>query len=200
MTTDSDVLRRSRTDPAAFTEIFERHFVTIHRYLARRTGSGGADDLAAEVFTIAFSKRGSFDLERPDALPWLYGIAGNLLNASRRRHSRDIALLTKQPRPEATEPFERGVDASVDAARQVRRLDPMLRSLSPDDLSTLVLYAWEELTYAEIAEALGVPVGTVRSRLNRVRRRLREPTSDLVTSTGQNQTDSQEGVRDAGLR
>ncbi|WP_227996868.1 RNA polymerase sigma factor [Nocardia australiensis] len=192
---DNELIARSLTDPDAFAGIFDRHFGPIHRYLARRAGMDAADDLASDVFVVAFGRRTGFDLAYEQALPWLYGIAGNLLNSNRRRLHRDVALLARHPRPEGPLPFEDRVDATIDARREVRTLERRLRRLSQADLDTLLLYAWEDLSYPEIAEALQIPVGTVRSRLNRLRRKLREPEPDERTRTGRQQTEPGQGER-----
>src|ERR1700742_4297338 len=86
--TDADAIAASLRDPDAFVAIFERHFAAISRYLRRRVGAAVADELAGEVFTTGFALRARYDLDRADALPWLYGIAANLLRADRRRESR----------------------------------------------------------------------------------------------------------------
>ncbi|RDI18069.1 RNA polymerase sigma-70 factor (ECF subfamily) [Rhodococcus sp. AG1013] len=190
---DNELIARSLTDPDAFAGIFDRHFGTIHRYLARRAGSDAADDLASDVFVVAFGRRAGFDLAYEHALPWLYGIAGNVLHSNRRRLGRDIALLARHPRPDSSLPFEDRVDASIDARCEVRALERRLRRLSQADLDTLLLYAWGDLSYPEIAEALQIPTGTVRSRLNRLRRKLREPEPDELTTTGRQQTEPGQG-------
>lgn len=190
---DNELIARSLTDPDAFAAIFDRHFGRIHRYLARRAGADAADDLASDVFVVAFDRRAGFDLAYEHALPWLYGIAGNLLSSNRRRVHRDVALLARYPRSPGSTPFEDRVDASLDARREVRALQRRLRRLSQADLDTLLLYAWEDLSYPEIAEALQIPVGTVRSRLNRVRRRLREPVPDELARTVQQQIEPGQG-------
>src|SRR5680860_1824943 len=83
--TDADIIRQSLNDPQAFGEIFSRHLDAVHAYLVRRAGRGIADDLAGEVFRIAFERRRAFHLDRSSARPWLYGVAANIL----RRHQRD---------------------------------------------------------------------------------------------------------------
>lgn len=190
---DNELIARSLTDPDAFAGIFDRHFGTIHRYLARRAGVDAADDLASDVFTIAFGRRAGFDLDYEQALPWLYGIAGNLLHGNRRRLNRDVALLARHPRPDGPVPFQEQVDTALDARRELRALERRLRQLPRVDLDTLLLHAWEDLSYSEIAEALQIPVGTVRSRLNRVRRKLREPERDELARTGRQLTESRQG-------
>ena len=80
--TDAELMRHSATDPELFATIFERHFATIYRYLYRRVGASLADDLASQTFTEAFARRVRYDPQWPVALPWLYGIASNLLAAT----------------------------------------------------------------------------------------------------------------------
>jgi DNA-directed RNA polymerase specialized sigma24 family protein len=92
---DADVIAASIADPAQFGAIFERHFEPIHRYAARRLGADRADDVAARVFTIAFERRRRFDLTVPDARPWLYGIASNLVRSDRRAERRQFAALSR---------------------------------------------------------------------------------------------------------
>lgn len=172
---DRAILLESCAHPRRFEELFDRHFATIHRYLARRCGADAADDLASETFLVAYSKRTDFDPDRGQVLPWLYGIAANLLRNQQRKQVRDMTppavlyAIDTAPAPD---------DEAVSAAdARARYLDllPGLRALSADDLETVLLYAWEDLSYPEIAAALEVPVGTVRSRLNRVRRKLNDP-------------------------
>jgi len=88
--TDAAVIAASLKDPEAFVAIFERHFEPISRYLRRRLNRIAADELAADVFATAFSRRGAYDLERPSALPWLYGIAAKLLRSRRRIEEREL--------------------------------------------------------------------------------------------------------------
>lgn len=88
---DAEVVAASISEPERFSEIFERHFAVIHAYLARRIGSELADDLAAQVFTVAFERRRTFRPEAQSALPWLYGIATNLMRSHRRNERRLLA-------------------------------------------------------------------------------------------------------------
>ena len=72
---DADAIARSQDDPEIFAVIFDRYFVTVHRYLARWIGSQRADDLAAQAFTVAFAGRARYHDELGTARPWLLGIA-----------------------------------------------------------------------------------------------------------------------------
>jgi DNA-directed RNA polymerase specialized sigma24 family protein len=86
---DVDCLARSLSEPKAFEPIFDRHFVAVHRYLHRRAGRDLADELAAETFALAFVRRASCCASR-SALPWLYGIATNLLRRRWRTERRQL--------------------------------------------------------------------------------------------------------------
>jgi RNA polymerase sigma factor (sigma-70 family) len=170
---DGAVLARSVAEPQLFTIIFDRHYRAVYAYLSRRIGGTVADDLAAETFTRAFERRATYDTSAERALPWLLGIAVNLLAHHRRSEARRLRALAAATGPEA----ERFTDASagrVDAAAARGRLLAALEQLDDYDREALLLYAWAELKYGEIAHALGIPVGTVRSRLHRSRRKLRQ--------------------------
>src|SRR4051794_8951625 len=90
LVTDSTLISNSRSRPEQFAGIFDRHAATISRYLARRVGHAVADDLTAETFLVAFRQRDRYDAEQPDARPWLYGIASNLLRRSKRDEVRQL--------------------------------------------------------------------------------------------------------------
>jgi RNA polymerase sigma factor (sigma-70 family) len=171
--TDADVIVASRTEPAVFAEIYDRHAGAIVRYLVRRVGGDG-EELLGEVFRIAFERRASFDRSRPDAAPWLYGIAANLVAKHRRAAGRRARALARLDHDRPDDGVERVV-AIVDADRRWPGVAAMVRRLPPGEREALLLFAWEDQSYEQIAVALGIPVGTVRSRLNRARRRLREP-------------------------
>jgi RNA polymerase sigma-70 factor (ECF subfamily) len=119
---DAEIIVRSQQDGQAFAALFDRHAVAIYRYLARRIGPGTADDLLAQTFLVAFERRGSYDPGRPDAGPWLYGIATNLL----RRHHRDEARLYRALTRVAAGAGSRaggGGDADAMADRVAERVD-----------------------------------------------------------------------------
>jgi RNA polymerase sigma factor (sigma-70 family) len=172
--TDADAIAASLSEPRAFVDVFDRHFDAIHRYLRRRVGTHVADDLASETFAQAFEHRRRFDGRRPDARPWLYGIAHNLL----RHHYRDEERALRTYARTGVDPIH---GSSEDAGPPHPELADALANLSPGERDVLLLVAWAELEYAEVAGALGIPVGTVRSRLNRARGRVRE----LLERSGQ---------------
>jgi RNA polymerase sigma-70 factor (ECF subfamily) len=170
---DSAVIASSLEDPGAFGAIFDRHGGALLRFLARRVDPAEAEGLLGEVFRIAFERRGSFDLQREDARPWLYGIAANVVAKHRRSEARRLratARLAAQ-RGFGEDPAERAVLAA-DARVVWAEIADAMGGLPGPEREVLLLFAWEELSYDQIAAALGVPVGTVRSRLNRGRTRL----------------------------
>jgi DNA-directed RNA polymerase specialized sigma24 family protein len=96
---DSELILRSRAEPALFAGIFDRHYGELHRYLRRRIGTGPAADLAAETFVTAFTRRGAYRAQGPDARPWLYGIAHNLLRNYVRHEHRRLAAYARRGWP-----------------------------------------------------------------------------------------------------
>ncbi|MFJ8858623.1 RNA polymerase sigma factor [Streptomyces sp. NPDC102451] len=177
---DASVVRRSLGDPDAFSALFDRYADDIHRYAARRLGTEAADDLMAETFVIAFQQRRGYDLTRPHARPWLYGIVTNLVRGHRRAEARRLRALARAASavPDGPggdgEPLADRVAARVSAEGLRGELAGALAALPARYRDVLLVVAWGDLDYAEAAEALGVPVGTVRSRLHRARKKLRE--------------------------
>ena len=165
---DAVVIRRSLDDPRLFGTIFERHFDVLFGYARRRVGRDLAEEIATETFTRAFDRRRTFDFESGDARPWLLGIAANLL----RRHWR-----TERRRLSA---YARATDRVSPLPDELPRTDVVsaLDGLSRNERETLFLFAVADLSYEEIASALAVPVGTVRSRLARARERVRRQLGD----------------------
>ncbi len=170
-TLDSEAISASTCAPAGFAAIFDRHFDAVHGYLQRRVGRDLADELSAQTFLVAFDKRAGYDRAQPNARPWLLGIATNLL----RRHHRDEVRQLRAYARSAVDPvldaFD-GVEARLDASMRRRELVDALAEVPAEELDALLLYAWADLSYPEIACALDVPIGTVRSRLSRARGRI----------------------------
>jgi RNA polymerase sigma factor (sigma-70 family) len=170
---DAVIIERSWLEPEQFAALFDRHAPLIHRYAARRVGREAADDLVADTFLAAFGKRRRYDLSHPDARPWLYGIATNLVGQHRREEIRQYRI-RHVAIPDLDLPGHAERVAADETARSMRELlNAALAGLPGGDRDVLVLIAWEQLTYDEAARALEIPVGTVRSRLNRARTRLR---------------------------
>jgi len=170
---DGTAIAASLRDPGAFEVVFERHFEVVWRYACRRAGPQVADDVSAQAFVVAFDRRRRFRDGVCDARPWLLGIATNLLRGHRRTE------LTRL-RAQAAAPIERSSAVEGEALDRAAAavLAPVaaraLAKLPRRDREILALLAWADLTYAEIAQALDVPVGTVRSRAHRARARIRE--------------------------
>jgi RNA polymerase sigma factor (sigma-70 family) len=176
---DAELMEESLVDVGRFGEIFDRHAPAIFRFLGRRIGPDDAGDLLSEVFLAAFEARTRYDRGRPSALPWLYGIASNLLNKHHRHRASELRALERMLVQGDPHDHADWVTASVDAQVQLRAMAKLLEELPGGERDALLLYAWEDLTYDEVAGALGVPTGTVRSRLNRVRQRLRAGTDEI---------------------
>jgi RNA polymerase sigma factor (sigma-70 family) len=179
VTDDASVIMRSRHEPEAFSALFTRHAATIQRYVTRRLGPDAADDVVADTFLLAFRQRDSYDPARADALPWLYGIATNLIGRHRRDEVRLYRALARTGADEVTAPFTDQVDSAVTASMASRRLAAALARLPAAYRDPLLLFVWGDLSYEETAIALGVPKGTVRSRISRARARLRRTLGDI---------------------
>ena len=163
---DAELIEYSLVDGATFAVVFDRHFRAIHRFLRARVGAQLADDLASETFAIAFSRLATYDRSRDDARPWLYGIAVNLLREHRRSEERRLRAYARASAGEVEPSTESagGLDPGLAAA---------LLGLSAEERNLILLYAWAELSYEQLAQALALPLGTVRSRLSRARAKLR---------------------------
>ena len=171
--TDGELIERSVGDPECCAALFDRHAATVHRYLGRRVGEL-ADDLLSETFLIAFRRRAAYRPEHVEVRPWLIGIATNVVHGHRRSEQRRYRALARA----SAEPASSGssVDESHDrvAAEAMRApLAAALAGLKDRDRDVLLLFAYAQLGYEEIAAVLDIPIGTVRSRLNRARRQTR---------------------------
>jgi RNA polymerase sigma factor (sigma-70 family) len=167
---DSELVARSLDEPEVFASLFDRHAVGVHRYLGRRVGER-ADDLLSETFLIAFWRRAAYRPERVDVRPWLIGIATNLVHGhvrTEQRRYRALARAAGEPAAQGADPAESADRLDAEAMRGP--LAAALAGLKQRDRDVLLLFAWGQLGYEEIAEVLDVPIGTVRSRLHRARR------------------------------
>jgi len=164
---DADCLARSLNEPTAFELIFDRHFGAVHRYLHRRAGRDLADELTAETFALAFSRRESCRASG-SVLPWLYGIATHLLHRHRRSERRQLHAYSRSG-VDRWVTYEDEADARVDGSSLDARLAGALAAMRPRERDALLLYALADLSYEEVALALDVPVGTVRTWLHRAR-------------------------------
>lgn len=172
MDTDAEIFQRSIRDLDAFREIFERHASTVHAYARKRIGMTAGEEILAQTFLTAFEKRARFDLSYESARPWLLGIATNIIRHHLREEREHLTALGKMFREQPEEPVDDV--ARLDAQRMKPRLIAALLALSDDDRETFLLLALGQLTYEEVASALRIPIGTVRSRIHRARIHLRE--------------------------
>lgn len=163
--------------------LVERHQRVLFGYLARRVGRDIAEDVTSETFTRAFAQRSRFDLERDDARPWLFGIATNLLRNHARSEVRQLRAYTRHGIQDRSDDDQAGTDARLDAGARSPQLATALAALKPGDREALLMYAWNDMSYEDIAESLGIPVGTVRSRLNRARRIVQEHLAGSAVSS-----------------
>jgi len=181
--TDGEAIAASLSEPRAFGVVFERHFGAILRYLRRRLDDREAEEATAQTFLVAFDERGRFDRERADARPWLFGIATNVARRHRRgevRELRAIAALAADPAASND-----GTEARLDAERLRGALARCLADLPAEECDVLYLLVWAELDQPEIAAALDIPLGTVKSRLSRARKRV-QAALDLPTTDPSN--------------
>jgi RNA polymerase sigma factor (sigma-70 family) len=173
---DAAVVAESLHRPERFAAIYDRYFAEIYRYVAGRLGPDVADDLAAETFADAFRKRAQFRPSRGALRPWLYGIATNLVARHRRVEARRLnAMARVADRRAGTDPGDLADRAAARvSAQQLRQpLARALAQLADRDRDVLLLVSLADLSYEEVAAALGIPAGTVGSRLNRARRTVR---------------------------
>ncbi|WP_394255282.1 RNA polymerase sigma factor [Pseudoclavibacter helvolus] len=198
MSTDNQIIERSRAEPAAFAELCDRHYRLVHRYAARRTNAEVADDVMSETFLVAFEQRSRFDTARGEVKSWLLGIATTLLKKHWRLEAREWRSFTASDAAALTEnrDFTADAEARVDAGARMRRLGWAVASLSKGDRDALLLYALGDLDYEGVASALGIPVGTVRSRLNRARKKLQRATESQESRRASTQATSGLETRD----
>ncbi|MFC4589485.1 RNA polymerase sigma factor [Sphaerisporangium corydalis] len=171
-------VRLSLAEPERFAVVFEAYFAEIHRYVAARLGAGAAEDVVADVFLSAFRNRSRYDAEQGGVRAWLYGIATHRVSRQRRVEVRALRAMGRQaPQPPAESP-ENQVLSAVTAQRLRPELARAIASLSERDRDVLLLVALAGLTHQEIAAALDIPYGTVGSRLNRARKKVRAVLGD----------------------
>jgi RNA polymerase sigma-70 factor (ECF subfamily) len=179
--TDAQAIALSIDQPGRFEVVFDRHYDAVRRYLQQRCGHDAGEDLAAETFLVAFDRRASFDGRSLSARPWLLGIATNMLRHHLRAERTRLRAYAKTPVEVA------GGEADEDALAAATAMPLVARALAKlalRDRDALLLMVFGELSYEEIAEALGIPIGTVRSRIHRARRSLRERLPGLEAILG----------------
>ena len=173
---DAVVIGRSFRTPEVFGEVFDRHWDSGYRYCRSRAGDAG-EDLAAETFRLAFDRRGTYELDRPDAAPWLLGLATNLVCNHLRGCDRGRRAVERLEVGSSEDHADVAI-GRVEAALLGPALAQALDGIPDGDRDALLLMARNDLSYEEVAEALDIPVGTVRSRISRARLRLRARLSE----------------------
>jgi RNA polymerase sigma factor (sigma-70 family) len=183
--TDGALIGRSLAEPERFSLIVERHTTPVFRYLTSRVGHGSSEDLLADVFEAAFRARQRYDTGHDDALPWLLGIATNVIRHHLRSETRRASMVRKVtrlhgPGQELADTTD-SVVARAELNDELRQIHRALMGLADKHREVIVLSAGLGLSYEDIARALGVRIGTVRSRLSRARHCLKE----LLEADGQ---------------
>ncbi len=172
---DEEAITESPDDRAAFTELFERHFDDVYRYLAFRVGEVMAEDLAAETFARAFAGRRRFEPDRGSVRAWLFGIARNLIRDHRRDERREMETVRRA----SAEPLRHAPDNAAQLAERLR-LRASLASLKTEWREIVLLLGIAGLSYEETADLLHIPLGTVRSRYSRARTQLMATLGDAA--------------------
>ncbi|HEX5468294.1 MAG TPA: sigma-70 family RNA polymerase sigma factor [Gaiellaceae bacterium] len=176
---DGDLWTRARAGGRdAFAELFDRHANTIYSYCFRRTAEWSlAEDLTSVVFLEAWRKRHAVELAEDKVLPWLFGIATNVVRSHRRARRRYEGALKRLPPPERQLDVAEELVQRIDDERQMRDILEVLERVLPRlEQEAFALCAWQGLSSHEASLALGVPEATVRTRLFRARARLRDLT------------------------
>jgi RNA polymerase sigma-70 factor (ECF subfamily) len=184
---DADLWACSRAgDSDAFGALFERHANVIFNYCFRRVANREtAKDMLQVVFLEAWRRREK-ELPPDKILPWLYGIATNVVRNQRRSERRFAAALRRAPSVRDEPDFSDRTVEHLDYERQARQAVSLLHALPKREQEVFVLCVGMELSYTDAAFALGIPIGTVRSRLSSARARLGE----LESATGHEEGES----------
>jgi RNA polymerase sigma-70 factor (ECF subfamily) len=180
-TLDASLIRLSLKDPDHFRSIFERHAPVLHGYLSKRAPRSVVDDLVSETFVSAFRTRHNYDFSYPDARPWLFGIATNTVRHHQRGEGRRLIHGSMVESKTAEDDIADQVVSDIISKAEVERVQRALAQIDDRYSEVLMLVAGPGLTYEEVARALDIPIGTVRSRMSRGRAQLRE----LVGLSGQ---------------
>jgi RNA polymerase sigma-70 factor (ECF subfamily) len=186
--TDAELWRAAERDPEAFGELYERHARSVFAFCARRTGDLTlAEDLTSVVFLEAWRRRRSVQPHGSSALPWLLGTANNVVRNQRRSLRRHHAALSRLSVNGASPSGEDEVIGRVDAQRTLSAALRAIDGLPPEQRDAVNLVLWSGLSYEDAAQALGIPVGTVRSRVARARTRLSGSLAPMLTITKESQ-------------
>jgi RNA polymerase sigma factor (sigma-70 family) len=164
----------------AFVALYERHLRVVYNYCFRRTGDWAlAEDLSSAVFLETWRRRGEIHVADGSLVPWLLGVATNVIRNSRRTTRRYRSAVARLPSWHSDPDFADEIDERLDAESKMREILARVSRLPRKDQEVLALCAWMGLSYEDAARALDIPVGTVRSRLSRARTKLREPLGEV---------------------
>ncbi|TDE36571.1 RNA polymerase sigma factor [Nonomuraea mesophila] len=169
-----DIRTRIRDgDRAAFGELFDECSKAVYNHAFRLTANWStAEDVTALTFLEAWRLRGRIDPDGGSLRPWLLGIATNVTRNMRRAARRHDDALARLPRGESVPDFADEVVGRIEDAERLAAVRAAYGRLRRQEQDVFALCVWAGLDYAQAAEALGVPVGTVKSRLSRARRKL----------------------------
>uniref|UniRef100_A0AAU3H0T6 RNA polymerase sigma factor n=1 Tax=Streptomyces sp. NBC_01401 TaxID=2903854 RepID=A0AAU3H0T6_9ACTN len=171
-------------DREAFDALYEEFARAVYNHAYRLTGDWStAEEVLSETFLAAWRTRGTVEPEGESLRPWLLGIATNKARNANRGRGRRLAFLARRPAPEPVADIADATAGRIDDTRRLAAVRQALDGLRRQEREVLALCVWSGLDYAEAAEALGVPVGTVRSRLSRARNRLRRLTDEQLRRT-----------------
>lgn len=182
--TDSGIIQASWQVPDRFGDLHHRHLAALYRYAYQRVGPAAAEDLVADTFLAAFSQRHRYDLSRSNARPWLFGILTHLIARQGRTEKIHYQAYARAWQAPVADGLAERVAEQVSAEAMRGRLAVALCRLRRADRDVLLLVAWGQLSYDEVAQALNIPAGTVASRLNRARRKVREALADPDSPAG----------------
>jgi len=162
-----------------FTGLYERHCHAVYNHCFRRTGSWSlAEELTAATFLTAWRRRATVPRDPDGEVPWLFAVANNVLRNAHRAQRRYAAALARLPQPDAAADPIDVVAARGDAQRWMARLLPVLSRLPLRQRQVIELCAGANLTASQAAAVLGIPPGTVKSRLARGLARVRREIDD----------------------
>lgn len=166
-------------DPEAFRELFQELAQAVHRHAMRATGDWStAEEIVSLTFLEVWRLREKLDPNDDSVRPWVYGIATNVLRNRGRAARRHKDVMERIPALDTVPDFSDEVAERLDADRRLAAVKAAVTRLRKNERDVFLLCVWSDLSYAEAAQALGIAVGTVRSRLARARKRLHELTEE----------------------
>ncbi|MER7951217.1 RNA polymerase sigma factor [Streptomyces sp. NPDC096079] len=185
-------------DPAALGEAYDEHARVLYHYAYRVCGDrAAAEDVVSSAFLEAWRCRGKVHADGGSLRPWLLGIATNIMRGAAREARRRDAALARIPERGVLPDFADDVLARMTNGEQIRAARVALGKLRRREREVFTLVVWAGLDYASAGEALGIPVGTVRSRLSRARERLRK-LAEAELRAGRRRERSAASVRSTG--